>query len=465
MISSLGEFKNPFFIGVAGSGMSALAQYLQGIGKNVSGSDRYFKKDEYNETKKLLEAEGIKCFLQDGEGITDITDIVVVSTAIEDTVFEVQKARQLNIPVIKRSELLALIAGSKKTIAIGGTSGKSTTTAMLFDILEYAGMEPSIISGAGLISIIKEGKIGNAKVGMGEWLVIEADESDGSIVQYKPEIGVLLNVDKDHKEIDALMEIFSTFKNNSRRFIVNQSHALARQLSQDIKKDFSTDEQYPAGYAATNFKQIGLNVQFSIFNVPRLTVGQECSINTIGKHNMENALAAIAVAHQLGVDLNACAAALEKYEGIYRRHQVLGNKNGVYVIDDYAHNPTKCAASIEACQPIAPKVVAWFQPHGYAPTKFLRDDFVNEIARVLRTEDEIWMSEIFYAGGTTAKDISANDLIMGIRALGKNAFFVENRKLFLEEARGHLTNNCVLLLMGARDPSLEQFAGSVWQQL
>src|SRR4249919_454513 len=148
MISSLSDFKNPFFIGIAGTGMSALAQYLQGIGKNVSGSDRYFKEGELNETKDKLQVEGIKCFLQDGSGINDKTDLVVVSTAIEDTVYEVQKAKQLNILIIKRSELLALIAESKKTIAIGGTSGKSTTTAMLFAILEYADMQPSIISGA-----------------------------------------------------------------------------------------------------------------------------------------------------------------------------------------------------------------------------------------------------------------------------------------------------------------------------
>src|SRR6187455_99725 len=223
MISSLSDFKNPFFIGVAGTGMSALAQYLQGIGKNVSGSDRYFKEGEFNETQEKLEAEGIKCFLQDGSGINDKTDLVVVSTAIEDTVYEVQKAKQLNIPIIKRSELLALIAESKKTIAVGGTSGKSTTSAMLFDILEYAGMKPSIISGAGLISIIKEEKIGNSKVGTGEWLVIEADESDGSIVQYKPEIGLLLNIDKDHQEIEELMNIFGTFRSNTKQlFVVNQ---------------------------------------------------------------------------------------------------------------------------------------------------------------------------------------------------------------------------------------------------
>lgn len=458
MISSLSDFQNPFFIGIAGSGMSALAQYLQAIGKNVSGSDRYFKEGEFNETKNKLETEGIKCFLQDGTGITQLTDLVVVSTAIEDTVAEVQKAKQLNIPIIKRSELLALIAASKKTIAIGGTSGKSTTAAMLFDILEYAGMQPGIISGAGLVSIIKKGKIGNAKAGTREWLVIEADESDGSIVQYKPEIGVLLNIDKDHKEIDALLEIFITFKNNTKKFIVNQSHSLARQLSQDFKNDFSVDENFLAGYIAKNFHQDGLTIHFSIDNFI-------FSIDTVGRHNMENALAAATAANQVGVDLKICALALKNYEGIYRRHQVYGNKNGVWLIDDYAHNPAKCAASIRACQAIAPKVIAWFQPHGYAPTKFLRNDFAEEISNALRPQDEIWMSEIFYAGGTTTKDISASDLINDLKEKVSNAFFVENRNDFLSCIHSHLTDNCVLLLMGARDPSLEEFAKKIWNEL
>ena len=458
MISSLKDFRNPFFIGVAGVGMSAIAQYLKGIGKNVSGSDRFFIAGEYNEIKEKLEAEGIQCFVQNGEGINETTDLIVVSTAIEDSVFEVQKAKQLNIPILKRSELLSLIAASKKTIAVGGTSGKSTTSAMLFDILEYAGLQPSIISGAGLISIIKQGKIGNAKVGTGEWLVIEADESDGSIIQYKPEIGLLLNIDKDHQEIDELMNVFGIFKNNSKNFVVNQSHPLARQLSNDVQQDFSTDPDINAGYVATKFNQVGLAIAFTI-------QGIAFQLNLVGKHNMENALAAVSIANGIGVGLETCAAALKNYEGIYRRHQVYGNKNGVWLIDDYAHNPVKCAAAIEACQPVAPKVIAWFQPHGYKPTKFLRDDFVKEIARVLRPEDEIWMSEIFYAGGTAVKDISANDLINDLKLLGKNAFFVENRNDFLATARPHLTNNCVMLLMAARDPSLEQFAKQTWQDL
>ncbi len=458
MSNNINDFKNPFFIGVAGVGMSAIAQYLQGIGKTVSGSDRYFKDGEYNETKEKLEAEGIKCFLQNGDGITAETDLVVVSTAIEDTVPEVQKAKQLNIPILKRSEVLALIAASKKTIAIGGTSGKSTTSAMLFDILEQAEMKPSIISGAGLTRIIKEGKIGNAKVGAGEWLVIEADESDGSIVQYHPEIGLLLNIDKDHQEIDELMQIFATFKNNSNRFIVNQHNALSKTLSQNIEQDFSISEKDNCGYTAKNFKQEGFNIQFSILNA-------QFSINAMGRHNMENATAAVAVTNQIGVPVETCAKALKTYEGIYRRNQVLGNKNGVWVIDDYAHNPVKCAAAIASCQPLAKKVVAWFQPHGYGPTRFLRNDFVKEIAAVLREEDEIWMSEIFYAGGTAVKDISANDLINDIKATGKNAFFAENRNDFAATVKPHLPKGSVLLLMGARDPSLEKFAKQVWESL
>ena len=458
MITSVEDFQRPFFIGIAGSGMSAIAQYLKGVGKDVSGSDRFFKANEPNDTKQKLEAEGILCFPQDGAGINVGTDLVVVSAAVEDTVVEVQKAKQLNIPIIKRSELLAIIADSKKTIAVGGTSGKSTTSAMLFDILEFAGLRPSIISGAGLVSIMKKGKIGNAKVGTGEWLVIEADESDGSIVQYKPEIGLLLNVEKDHKEMDVLMEVFGIFKNNSRRFIVNQSNAHARHLSQNIKDDFSLTSDITAGYNAGHFRQSGLEISFTIND-------SDFSLKLVGRHNMENAVAATAVANQLGIDLNVCAEALKNYEGIYRRHQVLGNKNGVWLIDDFAHNPVKCAAAIQACQPIAAKVVAWFQPHGYGPTKFLRNDFVEEIANALRPEDEIWMSEIFYAGGTAEKDISANDLINDLKAKHKQAFFKENRDDLVATVKPHLTEDCVLLLMGARDPSLEKFARQVWEQL
>lgn len=458
MIKKIEDFHNVFFIGVAGVGMSAIAQYLRGIGKEVSGSDRYFHPGEYNKTREQLEAEGIHCFLQDGSGITEKTDLIVVSTAIEDTVYEVQKSKELGIPIIKRSELLSIIAKSKKTIAVAGTSGKSTTSAMLYQILLDAHYEPSIISGAGLTSIIKDGKIGNAAVGKGEWLIIEADESDGSVVQYEPEIGLLLNIDKDHQEIDELIDLFTIFKNNSKSlFIVNQSNTLSKSLSADIKNDFGFEDKN-AGYSAENFKQDGLSLTFEVLDQP-------FQMNSLGQHSVENATAAIAVANQIGIDLKTCAKSLATYEGIYRRHQILGQKNGVWVIDDYAHNPAKCAASIKACQPLADKVIAWFQPHGYKPTRFLKDDFINEIADSLRPQDEIWMSEIFYAGGTAVKDISANDLIVGIKEKGKKAHFVEDRNNLLEALKPELKQGVVLLLMGARDPSLEEFCKNLFENL
>ena len=458
MIQKISDFQNVFFIGVAGAGMSAIAQYLQGIGKTVAGSDRYFHAGEYNKTKEQLENEGIGCYLQDGSGISETTDLVVVSTAIEDTVYEVQKAKELNIPIIKRSELLAIIAKSKKTIAVAGTSGKSTTSAMLYQILLDANYNPSIISGAGLTSIIKQGKIGNAAVGSGEWLIIEADESDGSVVQYEPEIGLLLNIDKDHQEIDELIDLFTQFRTNTKGlFVVNQSNTLAQTLSLDTANDFGFENE-KAGYNALNFTQTGFELAFSVKD-------QSVKMNAIGQHSVENATAAIAVANQIGIDLETCAKSLAGYEGIYRRHQILGQKNGIWVIDDYAHNPAKCAASIKACQPLANRVIAWFQPHGYGPTRFLRQDFVDEISAALRDNDEIWMSEIYYAGGSVTKDISANDLLQDINGKGKKVRFVEDRNNLLPELKKELKQGDVLLLMGARDPSLEQFSKEIFEGL
>jgi UDP-N-acetylmuramate--alanine ligase len=458
MIRSLHDIRAPYFIGIAGTGMSALAQYLQETGLQVAGSDRQFVKDAPNEMQAKLSQAGIRCFEQDGNSLTSDFDVVIVSTAIENTVVEVQQAQQLGIPILHRAALLALIAASKKTIAIAGTSGKSTTSAMLFDILDKAGYQPGIISGAGLVRIIEEGKIGNAVAGKGEWLVIEADESDGSIVQYHPHTGVLLNIDKDHDETDTLLSLFTTFKNNAEHFLVNRTHSLAATLSVDASNDFMVGKDGQVGYCAEAFSQVGMTISFSVN-------GQQVRLQQLGRHNMENALAAMAVAHQIGVPLSVAAIALSNYKGIYRRHQVLGQKNGVWLIDDYAHNPVKCAAAIRACQPVASKVIAWFQPHGFKPTRFLRHDFVQEFAATLRSGDEIWMSEIYYAGGAAVKDISAADLIDDLRQLGVTAFFVADRNELLENMRTHLSADCVLLLMGARDPSLETFAHSIWEAL
>ena len=449
---------NIFFIGIAGTGMSAIAQYLKASGKNISGSDRQFQKDIFNENRAALELAGITCFEQGAGGVTADIDLVVVSTAVEDTVPEVLEAKRLGKPIVKRSELLAEIVLTKRTIAIGGTSGKSTTSAMLYEILFHAGLKPSIIGGAGLTRLIQEGKVGNAAYGEGEWLIIEADESDGSIVQYRPDIGVLLNIDKDHQDLDELVRLFGIFRTNSKHFIVNLAHSLSASLSKKSIFDFDCNEQSKTYMNGTGFHQKGSMISFFV---------EEHSfvVHSPGRHTMENAMAALAVAHSLGIPWEVCADALRNYEGIYRRHQVYGEKNGVILVDDFAHNPVKCARSIEACQPLAPKLIAWFQPHGYGPTRFLRHDFVEEMAKVLRPQDEIWMSEIYYAGGTAVKDISANDLIEDLKAKGVNAFFVADRKDLINTMKPHFTPSTTLLLMGARDPSLGEFAKEVWKRM
>lgn len=459
MSKSIHQFQHFYFIGVAGSGMSAIAQYLSALGKQISGSDRYFQPDKKHEIQIALEDAGVKCFAQDGSGLNESIDVVIVSTAIEPTVPEVQWAMQRQISIIKRSELLALITQTRKTIAVGGTSGKSTTSGMLYSILEAAGNQPGIITGAGLVQLMKGGKIGNAAVGdENSWLIIEADESDGSIVNYRPEIGLLLNIDKDHQEIEELMEVFGKFREHTKEyFIVNRSNALSASLTNNGSYDFSTTQEV-APIKAEDFHQEGWNINFRINDVA-------FKVRVPGRHNMENATAAIACALATGVRLEDTVKGLSEYEGIYRRHQLIGEKNGVMVVDDFGHNPVKCAASIRACQHVGKRVVAWFQPHGYGPTRFLKNDFIEEISGALREQDSVWMSEIYYAGGTAVKDISAKDLIDGIETKGKHAFFVENRNDLPEALKNYLKEGDILLLMGARDPSLEQFAKYVLEKI
>lgn len=444
---------NFFFVGIAGTGMSAIAQYLQGIGKQVSGSDRLFSPNNKMLLQTQFEAQGIQCFFQDGSGITAQTQAVIVSTAIEETNVEYQKALSLNIPIVKRSELLAAISNSIKTIAVGGTSGKSTTTAMIFHILEMCGCAPSLITGAGLSSLQEKGLPGNAWNGNGEWLVIEADESDGSIVNYNPEIGVLLNIDRDHKEFAELMQLFATFKQHTKsQFIVNQDYERTRELSQNIQFDFGTHNNN-VGMYGENFAQQGFEISFSVNDIP-------CTVPLIGKHNMENALAALAVVKAVGVDLQQAITSLASFRGIYRRTQLVGTNaaRNIVVIDDFAHNPAEVASAIRACQNCAERVVAYFQPHGFGPLRFMHEELSEEVAHALRSNDIFLIGDVYYAGGTVDMNISPQIVSDAIQKQGKKAIFSASKEESLKEILNQLSDNCVVLTMGARDPKLDEFA-------
>ncbi|MDR0940747.1 MAG: Mur ligase domain-containing protein [Bacteroidales bacterium] len=451
---------NFFFVGIAGTGMSAIAQYLQGTGKQVSGSDRLFSPQNKMLLQTQFEAQGIQCFFQDGSGITEHTQAVIVSTAIEESNVEYQKALSLNIPIVKRSELLAAISNSIKTIAVGGTSGKSTTTAMIFHILEMCGYSPSLITGAGLSSLQEKGLPGNAWNGSGEWLVIEADESDGSIVNYNPEISVLLNIDRDHKEFDELMRLFALFKQHTKsQFIVNQDYERTRELSHNIQFDFGTHNK-TVGVYGENFVQQGFGISFSVNTIP-------CTVPLIGTHNMENSLAALAVANAVGIDLQQAITSLASFRGIYRRTQLVGmnKERNIIVIDDFAHNPAEVAAAIRACQNCAERVVAYFQPHGFGPLRFMHEELGNEVALALRSNDIFLIGDVYYAGGTVDRNISPKIVSDAIQKQGKQAVFTASKEQSLQEILNHVSNNCVALTMGARDPKLDEFAKVIVKKL
>jgi len=431
-----------FFVGVAGVGMSALAQFLAGKGTECSGSDRRFANKDGSSVKKQLEDAGVKCFLQDGSGINANLTAVVVSTAIESGNPDTEAAQKLGVPVMHRSELLAKITQENSTIAVSGTSGKSTVTGLIWHILNECGKSPSLLSGAGLSVLEEQGKIGNAVAGSG-WLVAEADESDGTLVRYKPKIGIILNIDKDHKELDELHKLFKEFAGNvCETLIVN-----------DVVKMAGTSFGWSETCAVkgSDYAAKGIASEFKIN-------GEHFYLPLPGKHNAENALAAVAACLTTGISLKECAAALTTWKGIHRRSQIYQCKNGVILVDDYAHNPAKVAASIRSCQNFAQgRVLSWFQPHGFGPTKFLKDDFIKEISASLRPCDEIWFSSIYYAGGTADRSFDSNILSDSI----PNAKFIPSRDECLKEIVNKAMQGDVILLMGARDPSLSDFAKKV----
>jgi UDP-N-acetylmuramate--alanine ligase len=454
----LDKYNHFFFVGIAGTGMSAIAQYLKGIGKEVSGSDRLFNDENKSLIREQFDRQDIHTCFQDSSGINPEIDVLVISTAIEESNIELQKARSLGIPVMKRSELLAAISSDKKTIAVGGTSGKSTTTAMIFHIMRECGWEPSVMNGAGLTSLQKKGLPGNAWVGKSDWLVIEADESDGSIVNYIPEIGILLNIDRDHKEYDELMSLFEKFKSNTRgKFIVNQSHTLSRKLSQNKAYDFGTDEA-KIGFSGSGFEQKDFSISFEcngiLFHIP-----------VIGKHNMENALAATAACNAVGISTGECAKALQNYEGIYRRTQLTGEVNGVFVIDDFAHNPAEVVCAIRACQSVGKRVFAWFQPHGYGPLKFMHNELEEEVPAVLRENDFFLLSDVYYAGGTVNKEITSKDVAIEMQQKSDHVLFFADRMAMLPYLKQNCRKGDVILVMGARDTTLSDFAEKIVTQL
>ncbi len=453
------------FAGAGGSGMSALVQFHALGGGRATGSDRAFDQGERQEMRAALEAMGVVITPQDGSYVGALDgpcDGLVVSTAVEDDVPDVAAARRAGIPILHRSELLARYVEEHRTIAVSGTSGKSTVTAMVFAILQEAGLGPGLLTGGALTGLVEEGHLGNAwapapALGAEPLLVIEADESDGSLVRYRPWCGVLLNIGLDHKPPVEIMAMFRTFRERTGGpFIAGADAALDEAAAGAVRFGLADEHPGQEGVFAADVVLAPDHAAFTIDGVA-FTVPQP------GRHTVLNACAAVAAARAAGVDPATCARALAGFRGVARRFNSIGTAGGVEVIDDFAHNPDKLAAAIAAGHDRAPggRVLAVFQPHGFGPTRFLRDALVAAFAAALAPGDVLWLPEIFYAGGTVSRDISSADLVAGVVAAGRDARFTAARgdlpPLIAAEARpGDL-----VLVMGARDPSLTDFARSV----
>ena len=438
------------FVGVGGSGMSALAQFCAQKGSPVSGSDRGFDRGERPEAQALLRASGISISPQNGEAVSQGCSALVCSTAVEDTVPDVIAARAAGVPVLHRSELLAHLVAAHRTVAVTGTSGKSTTTALVFELLRGAGRDPSVITGGDLRLLQAGGTWGNAHVGHSDLLVIEADESDGSLVRYAPAVGVVLNLQRDHKELDVVEGFYRTFLGQCREgAVLGEAENLAAYREGRIVAGF--------GPAAT-LRAEGLEL---LPGRSRFTVeGVAFELPLPGRHNVEDALAALGACRLLGVPLADLAGPLAAFQGVGRRFQLMGEVRGVRVVDDYAHNPAKVEAALRAAQSQAARVLAIFQPHGFGPLAFMREELVQVLKATLRAEDRLWFLPVYYPGGTVNRVVESEDVVADLQALGVPARLV-TREALPQEVAAEAEPGDLLLLMGARDPSLPALAGQV----
>ena len=443
------------YAGLAGSGMSALAQFQAMMGGRVSGSDRAFDRGERAELRLQLQRLGIEIMPQDGSGVTDDCAALIVSTAVEEKVADFATARAKNIPVVHRSELLAHFVASYRTVAVSGTSGKSTVTAMVFEILESAGRDPSVITGGDLRLLQARGLPGNAFAGGSDLLVVEADESDGSLVRYAPAVGVILNLQRDHKEMEEVAAMFAVLRARSREaLVVGEDGNLDALAGGALRFGFGPR----AGIRGVNVELIPSGSSFTVDDVA-------FALPVPGRHNVANALAAIAAARTLDVPLADMVAPLASFQGVGRRFQTVGAARGVTVIDDFAHNADKIAAALATAKLNASRVLAVYQPHGYGPTRFLRRDFVDTFTRELRPGDRLWMLEVFYAGGTASRDFSAADIVEEIAENGVKAEFAPSRAWLAARIAEEARAGDVVLVMGARDPSLTDFAREIVAEL
>jgi UDP-N-acetylmuramate--alanine ligase len=458
-----------FFCGIGGSGMLPLALIVKEKGARVAGSDRAADQGRTPQKFEFLRAHGIALYPQDGSGIGTANQTLVVSTAVEESVPDVMAARARAVPIITRAELLAdLFNSAPLPVGIAGTSGKSTTTGMLGWILASAGRAPTVMNGAIMKNFITPAvPFASALVGQGDAFVSEVDESDGSIARYVPRIAVVTNIALDHKSLDELRALFAAFVTHAGVAVLNldnaETAALAAQLPAANVRSFAVNDA-KAGLVAADIEPRPDGVAFAL--VERESDAREAvELRVPGRHNVQNALAALAAARACGVPLKEAGAALGRFAGLRRRFETVGTARGITVIDDFAHNPDKIAATLSTAHEFPGRLLLLFQPHGFGPLRLMKDALVEAFASGMKRDDVLVMPDPVYFGGTTERSVTSRDIIDGVAARGFAARAIADRTecghALLSEARA----GDRIIIMGARDDTLATFAADLLKAL
>ncbi|WP_374418254.1 glutamate ligase domain-containing protein [Novosphingobium arvoryzae] len=459
-----------FFCGIGGSGMLPLALILKGQGAQVAGSDRSRDQGRTPEKFAWLESLGFTLFPQDGSGITSADQVLVASAAVEDTVPEMVRARELGCARMSRAELLSrLFNAAPARIAIGGTSGKSTVTGMAGWIMVQAGRDPTIMNGAVMKNFVADdAPFASARVGEGGVFVSEVDESDGSIALYNPTVAVLGNVSLDHKSLEELRELFGNFLSRADVAAINLDDAETAALAARAKALVTfaiASSAAMIGVAPGSVTEGPTSLTATVLD-RRDGTAHDLVLKVPGRHNLFNALAAIAACNAAGVPVATAVAALGSFSGLARRFDIVGTSaQGVTVIDDFGHNPDKVAATLATLKAHPGRVIAFFQPHGYGPLRQMGHELAQTFARLLGPDDLTILCDPVYFGGTVDRSEGSERIVRLIREGGGQAEHIPAR----EDCAARMTELARpgdrIVVMGARDDTLTVFAKDLLTRL
>ena len=455
-----------FFSGIGGSGMLPLASIVRASGGKVAGSDRSLDAGRTPHKFDYLRSLGIQLFPQDGSGLQPGMTLVT-SAAVEDTVPDVVRARELGLDQLTRPQFLAkLLNAAQRSVAVGGTSGKSTVTGMVGWILHACHRQPTVMNGAVMKNFVTpSAPFASALVGDPELFVSEVDESDGSIGLYHPEVAVLTNISLDHKEMDELRSLFGAFLLRARKAVLNLDDPETRAIADIVPEGSRLGYGFDSPGAALMGKNLQLEPDGVTFALEAEGERTEVRLAVPGRHNASNALAAIAVARALGVRIEDAVAALGRFEGLKRRLETVGEAGGTSVIDDFAHNPDKIDATLATLRAQPGRLLILFQPHGFGPLAKMGDELAASFANGMAPDDRLYLPDPVYHGGTTER-VRGSDWLAGqIVAAGKHAEHIAERARIGDALIAEAQTGDRIVIMGARDDTLSEFARDVLERL